>query len=311
MIATEKKKFKDDNSPTLGGPRNKKTIMDYVLVLFFIGMVFITFAPMLNILARSLSDAQALTLNQVFLLPVGFQTDAYRMIFRDSAYTTSLWFTTYLTITAVIVSMTLTISTAFPLTYENLKGRKIFAIFMILTMYFSAGLIPFFLLLRDLSLLNTFWVLIIPNALSVFNIIVMRAFFFSIPISLKEAAEVEGANPFQILIKIYLPLSTPVLATLTLFYAVGRWNGFADALMFIDSAHSHLHPIQLLLWRLLQAQTNIEAAAMEGFAGTDWGGLTESLRAATIIIATVPILLLYPWLQRYFISGVTLGAVKE
>ena len=310
MVANERD-FKDKDSG-LTGPRNKKTVMDYVLVLFFLVAIFVTFAPMINILARSISGAQALALNQVGLWPVGFHLDAYTMIFRDSAYTRALWFTTYLTAAAVIVSMTLTISCAFPLTYDKLKGRKAFSIFMILTMYFSAGLIPFYLLMADLSLLNTFWVLVIPNALSVFNVIIMRAFFFAIPSSLKESAEVEGANPFQILVRIYLPLATPVLATLTLFYAVGRWNGFADALMFIDSQHSHLHPIQLLLWRLLQAMTNIEASAMEGFTDTAWsGGLTESLRAATIIIATVPILLLYPWLQRYFISGVTLGAVKE
>ena len=312
-LGKKERKYRDkDPLPEISGPRNKKTLADYILVLFFIFMIFIMFAPMMNILARSLSDAQALSLNEVGLLPVGINFDAYQIIFRDASLTRSMWFTGLLTVVAVIVSMTLTISVAFPLTYDNLKGRRAFSIFMILTMYFSAGLIPFFLLMRDLNLLNSFWVLVIPNALSVFNVIIMRAFFFSIPHSLKEAAEVEGANPLQVLLRIYLPLSTPVLATLTLFYAVGRWNGFADALMFIDPAHSHLHPIQLFLWRLLQAQTNIEAAAMEGFAGTAWsGGLTMSLRAATIIVATVPILLLYPWLQKYFISGVTLGAVKE
>jgi len=289
----------------------KKTVVDLVLILFFIGMIALTFLPMVNILARSLSGANALALNQVGLFPVDFQLDAYRLIFNDAAYVRALWFTVVLTITAIIVSMTLTIATAYPLSYDNLKGNRIFTVFMLITIYFHVGMIPNFILMRDLQLLNTFWVLVIPNALSVFNVIIMRAFFMGIPASLRESAEVEGANPFQILIKIYLPLSAPVLATLSLFYAVGRWNGFADALIFIQSSHRHLYPIQLLLYELMNNMTNIETAAMEGIIGMDFGGLSQSLQAATVMFATVPILLLYPWLQRYFISGATLGAVKE
>ena len=300
-----------DKGPKLGGPRNKFGVADVLLLVFFLGMIFLTFAPMINLLAQSFSSPRALTLNEVSFWPVEFRLDAYEIIFRDSAYVRALWYTALLTIAGVLVSMTLTISTAFPLTYDNLKGRRFFTIMMILTIYFSAGLIPNFILMSDLGLMNTFWVLLIPNALSVFNVIIMRAFFFGIPHSLKEAAEVEGANPFQILVKIYLPLATPVLATISLFYAVGRWNGFSDALVFIQPSHRHLWPIQLYLWNLLQANTQIEAAAMEGFGDIGTGGMTQALRAATVMFATVPILLVYPWLQRYFISGVTLGAVKE
>jgi len=301
----------DDKRDESSSLRDRKTIVDYLLVLLFIILVFVTFAPMINIFARSFSGANAISLGQVFLWPVDWQTDAYRLVLMDSAYTTSLWFTTYLTVTAVVVSLTLVILTAFPLTYDNLKGRRVFTFMMIFTMFFGVGMVPNFILMRDLNLLNTFWVLVIPNAIGVVNVILMRAFFFGIPASLKESAEVEGANPFQILVKIYLPLSAPVLATISLFIAIGRWNGFADALIYIMPSHRHLFPIQLLLNQLINAATNIETAAMEGLGGLDFGGLTESLRAATIMIATVPILLIYPWLQRYFIAGVTLGAVKE
>lgn len=307
----KQRRMDEGHGPSLGGPRNRITAGDWFLVLFFILMIIVTFLPMVNLLARSFSDPMALVFREVGLLPVGWNLRAYRIIFNDPVYFRQLWFTIYLTVTAVIVSMTLTILAAYPMSYDNLKGRRVFMILVILTMYFSAGMIPNFMLIRDLGLLNNFWVLIIPNAISVFNIILMRSFFFGIPPSLRESAEVEGANPFQILVKIYLPLSTPVLATISLFYAVGRWNGFTDALLYIGASHRNLYPIQLLLWELMQGMTNVEIAAAEGVAGAGFGGLNESIRAATIMISTVPILLVYPWLQRFFISGATLGAVKE
>jgi len=311
MIFAQKRHKEKEDVMRINSPRNKLSFVDLILVLLFIALIMVTFLPMVNLLARSFSSANAISLGRVGLVPVGFHLDAYRMIFSDSAYVRALWFTTYLTAVSVFVSMTLTICTAYPLSHDNLKGVRLFTIFMLVTIYFNAGIIPMFMLLNDLSMINTFWVLVIPNSISVFNVIIMRAFFFNIPHSLRESAEVEGANPFQILTKIYLPLSTPVLATLSLFYAVGRWNGFADALMFIRPTHRHLYPIQLLLFELINNMTNIEASAMEGVAGMDFGGLSQSLQAATVMFATVPILLLYPWLQRYFISGVTLGAVKE
>jgi putative aldouronate transport system permease protein len=149
-------------------------------------------------------------------------------------------------------------------------------------------------------------VLIVPNALSVFNMIILRSFFFGIPESLRESAEIDGAGPIRILLRIYLPLSTSVLATLSLFYAVGRWNGFTDALMFMLNNRRY-HPIQLLLYNILQNATQIEVATQEGFFPP---GLSETLKMATVMFATVPIILVYPWLQRYFIHGVTIGAIK-
>jgi putative aldouronate transport system permease protein len=308
MTLTRSGAPKDDE---LSSARSKVTAIDYVLVLFFIVMIALTFLPMVNLIARSLSDANAIARMQVGLVPIGFHLDAYRLIFNDAAYVRALGFTAFLTLVCVIVSMTLTISTAFPLSYDNLKGSSIFVMIMLITIYFHVGIIPNFILYSHLGLINSFWVLVLPNALSVFNVIIMRSFFFGLPVSLRESAEVEGANPLQILVKIYLPLSTPVLATLSLFYAVGRWNGFTDALIFIQPSHRHLYPIQMLLYELINNLTNIEAAAQEGLGGMDFGGLTQSLIAATVMFATVPILMVYPWLQRYFISGATLGAVKE
>jgi putative aldouronate transport system permease protein len=202
--------------------------------------------------------------------------------------------------------MVMTTICSYPLIYKDLKGKRAFSLFMLLTMYFNAGIIPNYLLLKDIGLLNTPTVLIIPGVLSVFNVIIMRSFFYGIPESLREAAEVEGAGPIRILFSVYIPLSKPVLATLTLFYAVGRWNGFSDALMYMNKRE--YYPIQLLLYNILNNSSSVEVATQEGFATP---GLSETLRSATVMFAIVPILLIYPWLQRYFISGVTLGAVKE
>jgi len=285
----------------------KKTVFDWLLVAFFLILIAICFLPLVNLLARSLSGSEALARREVGLWPVDFNMQSYQLIFNDNAYMWSLAFTAMLTVTVTVISLTLTVLCAFPLTYDYMKGKKVFTVLMILTIYFSAGTIPNFILMRDLGLLDNPLVLVLPNAISVFNVIIMRAFLLNIPPSLRESAEIDGANPFQVLLKIYLPVSTPVLATIALFYAVGRWNGFADALIYIRSPQ--WQPIQLVLFNIINNLSNIDTALVEGIA--NMSGVTESLRAATVMFATVPILFIYPWLQKYFISGVTLGAVKE
>jgi putative aldouronate transport system permease protein len=174
-------------------------------------------------------------------------------------------------------------------------------------MYFSAGTIPNYILMKNLNLLNNPLVLILPNCLSVFNMIILRSFFYSVPESLRESAEIDGANPFTVLLRIYLPLSTPVLATLALFYAVGRWNGFSDALLYLT--RPEFHPIQLKLYNIINNLSSIEIATQEGIAGGA-PQVSDGMKAASVMFATLPILLVYPWLQRYFIKGVTIGAVK-
>jgi len=279
---------------------------DWIIAFICFLFILICLLPLLNVFARSLSSSEALIRNKVVLWPVGLNFDAYVTVLSDSKYVWSLGWTAILTIICTILSLFMTTICAYPLIFENLKGRRIINTIIILTMYFNAGTIPFYLLLKDLDMLNKPSVLIIPGCLSVFNMIIMRSFFYSIPESLRESAEIDGASYIQILIKIYLPLSTPAIATIALFYAVGRWNGFSDALMFMNDRR--FYPIQLLLYNILNNFTSVEVATKEGFSSP---GLAETLKAATVMFATVPILVIYPWLQRYFISGVTLGAVKE
>lgn len=279
---------------------------DKVIIAICLIIVAICLLPILIVLARSLSSPEALIKNKVGLIPVGWNLDAYKTILTDSKYVWSLLWTGILTVMYVALSMLLTIVCAYPLTFKGFKGKTFFSTLFIMTMYFNAGTIPNYLLMKDLHLLNQPAVLIIPGALSVFNMIIMRSFFDGIPKSLREAAQIDGAGMVKILLKIYLPLSKPVIATLALFYAVGRWNGFSDALMFMNNRV--YFPIQLLLYNILNNIMQVEVATQEGFTAP---GLSETLKAATVMFATIPILLVYPWLQRHFIAGVTLGAVKE
>ena len=279
---------------------------DWIFAIVSFIVMFICLVPMLNVLARSLSSAEYLIRNEVVLWPKGWNVDAYATVLRDAKYVHSLWYTGLLTLCCTLLSLTMTVICAYPLTYDQLKGGKVINALILFTMYFSAGMIPHYLLLRNLGMLDTVWVLAIPGCLSVYNMIIMRSFFYGVPDSLREAAEIDGAGPIRTLILIYLPLSKAVLATLALFYAVGRWNGFSDALLYLKKRED-LYPIQLLLYNILQNATNVEVATQEGFSTP---GLGETLKMATVMFATVPILLIYPWLQRYFVTGVTLGAVK-
>jgi putative aldouronate transport system permease protein len=279
---------------------------DIVIMIMCLFLIFICLVPLLNVLARSLSSTYYLIRNEVILWPKGWNLDAYATVLGKEKYVHSLWYTAVLTIGCTLLSLFMTVICAYPLTYDKLKGRKFLNGFIIFTMYFSAGMIPHYVMLSNMGMLESVWVLVIPNCLSVYNMIIMRSSFYSVPESLREAAEIDGAGPIRTLIQIYLPLSKPVLATLALFYAVGRWNGFSDALLYIKKTRE-LYPIQLYLYNILQNASSGEAAAQEGFA---MPGLSETLKMASVMFATVPILLVYPWLQRYFVSGVTIGAVK-
>ena len=281
-------------------------ISDWIFIFICFLIVAICLLPMVNILARSLSSADALVKHEVYLWPKGFNLDAYNLVFQNMKYIRAFGWTVILTIICTIVSLTMTTLCAYPLIFENLRGRSVINIIITITMFFNAGTIPNYLLMKSLNLLDHPLVLIIPGCLNVFNMIILRSFFYGIPDSLRESAEMDGACYIRILYSIYLPLSKPVLATLALFYAVGRWNGYSDALMYMKD--KKFFPLQLLLYNVLNSMSSVEISTQEGFTTP---GLSDAMKAAIVIFSTVPILCIYPWLQKYFIHGVTVGAVKE
>ena len=264
--------------------------------------------PFVNVAAVSLSSKSAILRGDVSFWPVEFSTTAYEAIFSDKNMTHSLFYTVLITVAYTVFSMILTILMAYPLTKTRLRGRKFFSFLALFTMYFSGGTIPIYLNIKELGLLDTPWALILPGMLSTYNMIILKSFFSALPKELEEAAIIDGANDFQVLLQVYLPLSMASLATLTLFYAVGKWNSFQDALYYIST--KSLQPLQLKLYHIIKGSQAVDVAALEGGASTVATSVSESIEPATIIFATLPILVVYPFVQRYFVAGVTIGAVK-
>ena len=279
-------------------------ILIIIVLLFALSCVI----PFVNVIAVSLSSKSAILRGDVSFWPVEFTTQAYDVLFNDASMIRSLWLTVEITIIYTALAMLLTILMAYPLTKRRLKGRKFFSFLALFTMYFSGGTIPIYVNIMDLGLLDTMWALILPGALSTYNMIIMRSFFSSLPESLEEAATIDGANDFQILIRIYLPLSLASIATLTLFYAVGKWNSFQDAQYYITNRA--LYPLQLKLYNAIQNTQQLDTTSMQEGSTAVANNISQSIESATIIFATLPILVVYPFVQRYFVSGVTIGAVK-
>lgn len=286
-------------------PLGAGQIMLIVLMILF---VLVCTLPFVNVIAISLSSKSAILRGDVSFWPVEFSTKAYEVIFQDPSLFRSLLFTVKITFIYTALAMLLSILYAFPLTMKRLRGRRFFMLFIVFTMYFSGGTIPIYLNVKEFGLINNQWSLILPGMISTFNVIILKNFFQGLPYELNEAAYIDGATDFQILFRIYLPLSFSSLATLSLFYAVGKWNSFSDALYYITSRD--LQPLQLKLYNLIKGGQAVEVAVQEGNANDLASSISASIESATIIFATVPILIVYPFVQRYFVSGVTLGAVK-
>ncbi len=284
------------------------TLPQIILMLVILLASLTCLLPFVNVAAVSFSSKSAILRGDVSFWPVEFETTAYKAIFSDPSMMTSLWYTVKITVAYTLFSMILTILMAYPLTKKRLRGRKFFNFLALFTMYFSGGTIPIYLNIKELGLLDTPWSLILPGMLSTYNMIILKSFFTALPGELEEAAIIDGANDFQVLLKVYLPLSMASLATLTLFYAVGKWNSFQDALYYIST--KSYQPLQLKLYHIIKGSQAVDVAAMEGGASAVATSVSESIEPATIIFATLPILVVYPFVQRYFVAGVTIGAVK-
>jgi len=279
---------------------------DMTIVALITLAAVLCIVPMLHIIALSFSGNSPIMAGQVTIYPMDIDMTAYKTVFGNMEMIGSLVFTIGLVALFTVFSMLMTVIAAYPLTKPRLAGRNFFLFVIVVTMFFSGGMIPDYLLVKNLHLLDTIWVLVLPGAINAFYLLIVKTFFSSIPSELEEAARIDGAGHIKVLVRLVLPLSLPVLATLSLFYAVGRWNGFMDALLYITK--SDLYPLQLRLYEMvINSQVN-DMAMAEGMNRA--APVPESLKAASIMFATLPILVLYPWLQRYFISGMMIGAVK-
>ena len=279
-------------------------ILIIVVTIFSLSCV----VPFINVIAVSLSSKSAILRGDVSFWPVEFTTQAYEALFNDASMIRSLFMTVGMTVVYTLIAMFLTILMAYPLTKKRMRGRKFFSFLALFTMYFSGGVVPHYVNMLDLGLYNTIWSLILPAAISTYYMIILKSFFASLPDSLEEAATIDGANDFQILVRIYLPLSLASLATITLFYAVFRWNRFDDALYYIQDRN--LYPLQLKLYNAIKNTQQVDLTAMQEGSTAVANNISQSIESATIIFATLPILVVYPFVQRYFVAGVTIGAVK-
>lgn len=280
---------------------NWGTVINYLLLTI---LVVICFYPFLNVVAYSFSSNRAVLSGTVTFFPIEMQLDAYKEIVHRGQIWTAMRVTMVVTMLGTAIGLILTVFAAYALSKDKLKGRRWISGMILFTMYFNGGIIPTFLVIKNLGMYDQLTSLYIPSAVNVFNFIVMRTFFREIPKSLEEAAYLDGATDVQILFKIVLPLSMPIIATIGLFYAVYYWNDYFNALIYIQSPEKYT--LQLRLRSLLFAG-ELGAAGNEGLAQQV---MAESLKMACIVVGTVPILAVYPWLQKYFVKGVMLGSVK-
>ena len=278
------------------------------LVLTFAALV--TVLPMVNILARSLSEGAQVNANPMMLWPKGWNVEAYRYIFDTRVLMRSFGITTFVTLFGTFLNMVVTTAAAYGLSKTYIPGHKFLMWMVIVPMLFGAGLIPTYMQIKNLHLLDSIWILVLWGLVSPFNLILMRNFFWSIPPDLEDSARMDGASDIRVLWDIILPLSKPVLATVALFYAVGHWNDFFTGLFFISD--NSKWPLQVVLRSIIidRSMLNMGSANTPNNDISQLVVSAENIRAATTIFAIVPILLVYPFLQRYFVKGILLGSVK-
>jgi len=282
---------------------------DAVNVTFLALVLLAVLYPLVYVLAASFSDPIAVTAGRVWLLPVSPSLEGYRAVFAYGQIMVGYLNSIFYSAAYAAIAVSLTLLAAYPLSRKDLKGRKLFTLLFTFTMLFSGGLIPTYLVVRGVGITNTRWALLLPGAIGVWNVIVARTYFqTSIPNELCEAAETEGCNDGQTFLRIVLPLSGPIVAVLCLFYAVGQWNSYFEAMIYLKS--QRLYPLQIILRNILIVN-QFDASMlmdMEEFARRE--ALKEQLKFSLIVVASVPMLALYPFIQKYFVKGIMIGSLK-
>ena len=301
--ADRRRKRSNETFALTGGERTFETINLIVLILIGALMLF----PFLNMAAKSFSSENAILTGKVLFWPVGFQTGTYKYVMRQAQFWNSFKVSVFITVMGTAGAMIISCLTAYPLSKTWLYGRKPLLLVFVFTMLFGGGMVPSYLLMRSLGLINTIWVLFVPAMLSVYNMILLKNFFEDIPESIEESAELDGAGSLRILVSIVLPMSLPAIATIGLFYAVGFWDNYMSGLLYITKPA--LKPLQQYLYEIVTESINVDETL--GMDAQENAALnTDAIRSATIMLACVPIMCVYPFLQKYFVKGMRVGSVK-
>ncbi len=277
-------------------------IFQFFWTAFFILITCIAMVPILRVLAVSLSGKNAILAGKVFILPVDLTTEAYTRALQSGSFVNSFWYSIVLMLASTIINLLMTVLAAYPLSKKGLVGGKIIMTMFVLTMYLHPGVIPEYLNVRDFKMIDTVWALIIPGALSAYNMIIMCNAFKGIDSAIYDAAKIDGCSEARCLLNVVLPLVYPTLATLGLFYAVGRWNGISDVLYYINS--SKYFTVQMVLKQFVES---INVSVEEGL---QTNLVAENIKAASIVISMLPMLIVYPFVQKFFTKGIMVGAVK-
>ncbi|WP_211228575.1 carbohydrate ABC transporter permease [Glycomyces tenuis] len=303
---------KSEAKPAGGRPRRTKestgvrafgAVNATLLVLLCVLMLY----PFITVLAQSFSSAGAINAGKVSFWPVGFNVDTYAAVMSDGTFWRNYGNTVLYTAVGTTIAMVLTTTYAYVLSKKHLKGRNVLIGIAVFTMFFNGGLVPNYVLISSLGMKNTMWAIVLPNAISVFNLLVMKSFFENLPKDLEEAAQIDGLGWYGIFGRIVLPLSKAVIATMVLFYSVQYWNDWFAAFLYLDK--SELFPVTLFLRNLI-AGASTTASEGAAAAGTTTALVSTNIQAVTMVLTVIPILCVYPFVQRYFVSGVMLGSVK-
>lgn len=274
-------------------------------------VLFITLYPLIYILSASISMPIYVNNGEMWLLPKGITFDGYERVFQDQRIITGYWNTICYTVVGTVINLIMTFVCAYPLSRKDLFGRKVITTFITFTMFFGGGLIPTYLLIKNLGMLNSFWVMVIPGAISVWNVIIARTYFQTLPEALQEAAIIDGCNNFKLFTLIILPLSAPIVAVLALYYGIAHWNSFFGALIYISDRK--LYSLQLILREILVQQQMSDAMLSSGVnldTMQKQAEMADVIKYAVMIVASLPVLLVYPFLQKYFIKGILVGSIK-
>lgn len=283
-------------------------VFDIFNVFLLCLVIFITVYPMYYIFIVSISNGNLVTRGLISFYPRDITWDAYLIVLKDSSIWRAYGNTVLYTGVGTIINVAMTALCAYPLSRKDMYGRNTLVMMVAATMFISGGLIPLYLVVQKLGLINSMWALVLPPAISAFNMIIMKTYFEGIPMALQESAYLDGANEIQVLLKVILPLSLPVMATMVLFYAVHHWNSFFPSLIYLNS--SDKYPVQVLLRNIVIAGEFADQTASIGSSSNNFRVVATNYKFAVIIITVLPILVVYPYLQKYFVKGAMVGALK-